>query len=321
VTYPARLLEVGVGLEATYGVPVAPAKLWLVDTCSPVDRHTPIPDESWRSSVGSSSGHRPGPLDGTLAIGGPVLPDTIGYPLAGVLGDVTVVGASAPFTASMAPLNTGTQQPPSYTLVTSDPVGALQWPGARFSQLALSLTPDGLFTFAATADALASITAASLNLAASAVGVLAGWRGVVTLGGSVEARCESVTVTITRALDAKRNVNGSRTPYHQRAGLVTVTGEALVIMSSDAYRAAFVAGTATSVDVAIGQGAGAAQTKVQVHSSSVTLTGAARQYGQKWVEVALAWVADQNATDVGASGGLSAVKATLINAVPAGTYK
>jgi hypothetical protein len=319
---PSRLLQVGVGLESVYGAAVAAAKLWPVTACTAADRHAPIGDDSWRSAPGSSSGHRPGPADATLSLGGPVLADTIGYPLVGLLGDISVAGGSAPFTASIAALNSGTLQPPSYTVATSDPAsGALAWPGCRFSQLVLTVTPDGLFTFTAAADALPAVPAATLNLAPSTVGVLASWRGVITIGGTVEARCESLTVTLTRALSAKRNVDGSRAPYVQRAGLVAVTGEAVVVMSADAYRAAYAAGTATSVDVSIGQGAGAGQTKVQLHCSSVTWLAAVRQYGQRWVELELGWVADQNAADVGASGGLSPVKATLINAVPGGTYK
>lgn len=317
--YPSRLLTAGIGLETSYGTPVAPAMLWPLTTATPTDRHVPMADDSWRSSVSASVGHTPGPLDGTLSLAGAVYADTIGYPLAGLLGSVAVAGSSAPFTTTIAALDSGTQQPPSYTITTSDPVGALRWPGAKFSSLQLTLTPDGLFTWSGSADCLAAVTAAAYSATPSAATVLAGWRAAITIGGAAEVQAVSLDLTISRALTAKRNTNGTQAPYLQRSGVLTVAGTATVAMRSDAYRAAYVAGTATSIDVNIQQGAGAATQQIQLHSSLCTLTGAARSYGSQFVEVALAWSADGNTTD-GVSGGLSPIKVTLKNAVPHGTY-
>jgi hypothetical protein len=318
--YPAAHLYAGIAKEATYGVPVVPAYTVPVLSMGAVDTHTPLADQAWRALPVDAFGHVPGPLEGAVTLGGNAHPDTIGYPIAGVLGDVASAGA-APTTWTAALLTTGTQQPPSYTITTVDPIGALAWPGAKFTSLALSATAAGTLQWAASASSLDAVSVATPAAAPTAIGMLAAWRGTVQLGG-VQVYALASSLTITRAVAAKRTVDGTRQPYLQRAGTISVAGQLqLLLPSADTYRGLYAAGTSTSIDLNYAQGAGAAAVQVRAHCSQVTLTDVHRDYASgKYLQLSVSFVADANTTDAGASGGQSPVKVTLQNAVPAGTY-
>lgn len=319
MTYPAGLVVVGIAKEPAYGTATVPAMYLPVAQPGPADLHTPIPDDGWRSSAVESYAHQPGPLEGAVDLAGPVFADTIGFALAGILGDVASAGSN-PTTHTMAVVNTGEQQPPSYTITTSDPVGALAWAGAKFASVTLSATADGVLTWVGQAHSQAAAAATTPAAAPTALSQFAGWRGVVQLGGATDARVESLDVTLARAVTAKRNVDGARAPWLQRTGPLSVVGTMTIIMASDTYRQQYVNGTVTSVDINYQQGAGAGLQQVKLHCSTVTFTNVARSYSGSWVELAVAWTADANTTDAGASGGLSPVKATLKNLVAAGVY-
>jgi hypothetical protein len=319
MTYPSRLLTAGIGKESVYGTAVVPVMFLPVLAAAPTDAHAPIPDVGWRGSAVDTYGHQPGPLEAALAFGGPVFADTFGFPLAGILGDVVSSG-SGPTTHAMASLNTGEQQPPSYTVTTSDPVGALAWAGAKFASVTLTSIGDGVLSWSGQAKALAAAAAATPAAAYTALSMFAGWRGVVQLGGVTDARILSADTTLARAVTAKRNTDGTRAPYLQRSGPLSVAGQMTVVMANDTYRQQYVNGTVTSVDINYQQGAGASLQQVRLHCSSVVFTSVARAYTADWVELAIAWEADGNTTDAGASGGQSPVKATLKNAVASGIY-
>jgi hypothetical protein len=319
MTYPSGLVVVGIAKEPAYGTATVPAMYLPVAAPGPADVHTPIPDTGWRSSAVDSYGHQPGPLEGAVALGGPVFADTIGFALAGVLGDVVSAGSN-PTTHTMASLNSGEQQPPSYTITTSDPVGALAWAGSKFASVTISATADGVLTWAGQMHSQAAAAAATPAAAYTALSQFAGWRGVVQLGGSTEARVESLDVTLSRAVTAKRNVDGARAPWLQRSGPVSVAGQMTIIMANDTYRQQYVNGTVTSVDINYQQGAGAGAQQLRLHCSTATFTNVVRAYDSSWIELTVAWTADANTTDAGASGGQSPVKATLKNLVASGVY-
>ncbi|HEY3718366.1 MAG TPA: phage tail tube protein [Jatrophihabitantaceae bacterium] len=319
MTYPSGLVVVGIAKEPAYGTATVPVMYLPVAPPAPGDVHTPIPDTGWRSSAVDSYGHQPGPLEGAVALAGPVFADTIGFALAGVLGDVTSAGSN-PTTHTMAALNSGEQQPPSYTVTTSDPVGALAWAGSKFASLTLSATADGALTWAGQVHSQAAAAATTPAAAYTALSQFAGWRGVVQLGGATDTRVESLDVTLARTVTAKRNVDGARAPWLQRSGPLSVAGAMTIVMASDTYRQQYVNGTVTSVDINYQQGAGTGLQQIKLHCSTVTFTNVARTYSGSWVELAVAWTADANTADVGASGGYSPVKATLKNLVAAGVY-
>jgi hypothetical protein len=319
VTYPAGVLAVSIGKETTESVPVTPTYSLPVTTCEPADNHAPGVDTSWRGAPATSFGHVLGPLDGALHLAGPVYADTIGFALAGMLGDLTTT-AGTPNTHAIALLNSGLQQPPSYTLYTADAYSCLQWAAGNFADLTLSSSGSGVLTWDAHLMSLSGVPVTAPTPNFTGLAQFAGWRGAVQLGGSADIHVLSATTKLSRPVTGKRNVDGTQAPYQIRADELDVSGQMTLAMNSDTYRASYITGASTSVDITYSQGAGAGLQQVQLHCSNVTFTDVRRSYGGRWIELSLAWFADATTTDAGASGGRSPIKATLRNTVASGIY-
>ena len=320
--YSSTQTTLGIGKEGTFGVPAAPVMGVPWTQFKPADQHTPIPDLSWRASMADVYGYTPGPLDAAAPVGGVAYPDTIGYPLAGVLGDVVSSG-SAPTTHQISVLNGGNQQPSSYTLTSTDGVNTLQWPGCRFSELTLDASSLAAgVEWSAKVSSLAAVPAsASPSPVFTTAQLVPAWQLVAQIGGVTTSAVLGTTITITRAITAKRNVDGSRAPYAFRASTVAVTGKLVVLMQTDQVRAEYVAGTQTSLDWQWNQGSGAAFTQLWAHCSQVIFTSAAKDYAsQRFAQWSIGWKAVANVNDNGLSGGFSPIMFTLQNPVPPGTY-
>ena len=321
MTSPSTLLTAGIAPEPAYGQLSVPTVGVPVTAFAAVDVPGLLPDQSWRGSVGDSSGHTLGTVDATVQFGGPLLADVIGFPLAGLLGDVQCVGHGAPYRWSMSALNSGAQQPGSYTLTESTPAGPVAYPGARFSSLAISAaSPAALIVWSAQAGCLAGVPSTAAVPRFGQTPAFPAWMATATIGEAFEATVESFTLTFARTVIPKRNTDGSLAPTIQRASTLTVGGQMTVVALADSYRQQLVAGQPTSIALTVGQGVGTRTTLLTVTSSLVYLASVTRLYGRKWVELGLSWLADQNPTDAGPSGGLSPVKVDLSNALAAGAY-
>ena len=90
----------GIAKEVTKGTPVAATDFIPVakDSIKPVDVIDPLYDQGLRGSNVLNYNYIPGRTRSTFDFGGAVFADTIGYALAGLLGDVATAGASAPYT-------------------------------------------------------------------------------------------------------------------------------------------------------------------------------------------------------------------------------
>lgn len=317
--YPSALVGVGIVKEASYGAGGTPAALIPVTSISPPDVVGLLSDAGWRGAPADAYQDTAGPLASQLTLGGPIYADTIGYPLAGILGDVAFAGGS-PNTWTIASINSGAQQPPSYELTVADPIGQLQYGGCKWSNVQLNFDPSGLLTWTGRVDGLAGTASAATMPTASAELPLPGWAGIVTLAGSTETRLLSAAISFDRAAIAKRNVTGQQAPYLQRSDVLAVTGRLALAVVADTYRQDYVAGTAIALDLNFSRGAGAGLRQLVVHCSKTYLTGAPRGYGNKWIDLEATFKADHNTSDVGASGGYSPAKVTLKNTVASGSY-
>jgi len=319
MTAPSQLVQVGIVKEAAYGAGGAPSLLLPSTAPSGQDKPGLMADAGWRGAPATAYQQIVGPLASALTLGGPVFMDGIGFPLAGLLGDVAFAGGT-PNTWTMACLNSGTQQPPSYAVTIGDPIGKVQYPGCRFASLDLAFDPNQLLSWSATLAGLPGVVSAVAMPALSAEKVTAGWVGVAKVGGVVEARVLTATMKIARSVLAKRNVTGQLAPYLQRSEELTVSGAMTLVAATDAYRQDLLAGTTVAVELSFATGAGAAARQLLLHCSAATLTQADRAYGQRWIELDLAFTTSFNTSDVGASGGYSPIKATVKNAVASGVY-
>jgi hypothetical protein len=310
--YSAPKLTSSSGVAATDFIPV--------NSIAPFDNIKYLDDNNWRGSMVETYGTVQGNIHAEFEFGGDVFPDTIGYAVAGVLGDITTTGSSAPYTHAVAVKNSGTGQTTSYTLTDYNAYNARQFAGCQFGSLDFKFSADGLLDYTAMAQGFQSATATTPSPSFSSVTNVPSWTGVTTIGGSVTAKLAEGNVAITRPLTAIYTVDGSQSPYQIFQGAVSVDGSLKLIFEDDTDLTRYLTNTQPSLDIAFSQGTGAALTKVQFTMTKCAFQVAKIDRGQDYVTLDVTYKAIANATDVGASSGYSPIKVTLQNAKASGVY-
>lgn len=309
--------------ESSFGSGGVPATFIPAKTLTPADKLMWLEDEGWRGAPVKTYGGTPGPIYAEYEFAGDVYADSIGYVAVGLLGDVTVTGTAAPYTTTAAALNSGNQQPPTYCITdwNSNIIG-YQFAGARFSEMDLKFSGSGKLEYSAKATVLQNTTTVSKpSFVNPTTSIIAGWKGVVQLGGSTVGFVVDGEQSIKRAVEIIDAADGSQVPYYLFAGEVTADGKLTIVMEDDTWRANYVAGTVSSIDVNYTIGTGATTQQLKTHCSSIRIEDAKVSRGKSYAELELTYVADGNSTDVGASGGFGPIKVTMQNAEPSGTYK
>lgn len=309
--------------EISFGAGGNPVAFVPVKSMTPADKLVWLEDEGWRGAPVKTYGGTPGPLYAEYEFAGDVYADSIGYVFAGLLGDVAVTGTTAPYTTAISTLCSGNQQPPSYCLTDwNSNITGYQLAGARMSELDLKFSGNGKLEYSAKATVLQdTVNATKPSFVNTAVPIMAGWRGVVQLGGTTVGFVVEGEQNIKRAIEVIDTADGVQAPYYLFAGEITGDGKLTIVMENDTWRANYVAGTVTSLDINYTQGTGATLTQVKTHCSTIRIEDAKIGRSKPYAELEITYVADGNSTDVGASGGFSPIKATLQNANPSGTYK
>jgi hypothetical protein len=316
-----QLSFLGIAKEVTPGTAVPSTAFLPVTGITPKDNLSLLDDKGYRGSFVDVYDQVAGVLSGTVDFDGDVFPDTIGWPLAGILPDLVTTGASAPFTHVFSVLNTGTGQPTSYTLNDNYVAGNRAYAGAKFSELGFKFTADGLFSYSAKATTFGSTTVAAPTTSFTAVPPLAGWVGVAQIGGVTQAELIDGEVTIKRSVTVINSVDGTQAPASLWSGPVSVDGKATLVMEDDTQLTAYLTGTKPAIDFNFQAGAGATAVQVKLHMSKCSVSAADITRGKDYVEIPITFSALANTTDVGASGGYSPIKVTVQNAVTSGTYK
>lgn len=318
---PSHLAVLGVGKEATDGTAVA-ATMWVPwKTLTPKDEVTLIEDTNQRGAPVASYGRQPGPKGSTLDVGGEVFADSIGFLLASVLPDVVVTGTAAPYATAFSTLCTGDTQPPSQTWTIFDPLGTWQYPGQKCSELSFKWNADGYLTWAAKLAGWTYVAGTTPTPSwASTPKPQPNWAIACKLAGT-QVFTQDGEITIKRPVAAIRGANGTQNPYSMWSGDVSVEGKLTLVMEDTSQRSNFQSGTAQSLDLSYLTGTGATQTGLDLHGTLATFTEGTPAYGKDYIELPVSFACDANATDTGASGGWSPLKATLTNAMPSGTYK
>ena len=319
MTSPSRVTAAGIVKEASFGAGGSPFMQLPFMAFTPQDVVGQAVDAGWRGAPVDNVGMIPSTTESKITTNGYVQPDAIGYPLAGVLGDVGFT-AGTPNIWTAAALNTGTQQPPSYCITTLDPVGGMVYAGCKFSSLRITYDPKQLLAWSATIAGLAGTTTTPTMPNASTETPFQAWIAAVTIAGLSETRLLAATIDITRPTSAKRNTNLTLAPNLQRTSTVAVSGSLMFLLNSDTYRQDMLNGTGIALDMTFSGGVGSALRSLQLHCTSVKLLTTVRDYSGTYVRLNSTFRAVGNTTDVGASGGYSPIKATLKNVVASGTY-
>jgi hypothetical protein len=313
-TTPTYRSFLGIAKEATRGTALVPTDYIPVKKMDFTDDIVQLKDQSMRGSMAETYGQVQGPSQGTYTLDGDVFMDTIGYPLAGILGDYAVTGATPPYVHTMALLNSGTGQPTSYTLTDSNGVQARAMAGAQFSELAFKFAAEGMLGWSAKANGYASATASTPTPSWSTIKPSAAWTGVVSVAGSPVAAALDGEVSIKRKIDVIHTVQNLQSPYRVQVGPLTVTGKLTFTMEDETQLLNYLNGTQPILDVIWSTGAGAALTSLQLHMTIGAYDKGSTSRGKNYLTVPIEFEAAANATDVGASTGFSPIKATLKNA-------
>ena len=312
---------VGIGKESTKGTLVVPADFIPLKTMSLNDLQLYIDDTGLRGSQVDNYGQVLGTNMATYDMAGDVYADTIGYALAGILGDVVVAGASAPYTHTIAVKNSTDGQPVSFSITDFDGVQARAVAAAQFSDLSFLFNSEALFNFTAKAAGYISQAVATPVRSYTTVPPIANWQAIATVGGTVVPILLDGTCDIKRPVTPVHTLNATSVPYRVWAGRVAVSGKlSFITETGEAQLVNYLTNAQPALDLNFTQGTGAGLQQVKLHMSKCAYTVGLQTRGKDWVQTDITYKAAANNTDIGASAGYGQLVATLQNAKPAGTY-
>jgi hypothetical protein len=316
----------GIAKEATKGTPVAPTDFLpvMASSLKPVDVIDPLYDEGLRGSLVKNYNYIPGRTHSTYDFGGSVFADTVGYAIAGLLGDVATTGASAPYTHTISLKNSAVAaadaQPISYTLTDFYAAAVRAYPGCQFSDFTLKFNADGMLEFDTKTTGWASATASTPTPSFSTVLPTPVWQGTVTIGGSSISNSVSGEISMKRPVTPIYGISQTQNPYQVFLGALEVTGKITFVMEADTELTRFLTNTQPAIVLNWAYGAGATAVQIQATLTKGAYVAAAIERGSDFVEISVDINGQGNTTDAGASAGYSPIKWVLKNAKASGTY-
>ena len=292
---------------------------------TPFDNVKYLDDKGMRGSMVDEYGVIQGNIYSEFDFGGDVFADTVGYIYGGVLGDVATTGTGAPYTHTIALLNSQASngQPTTFTLSDYYSLGSSstrQFAGVQFAGIDTKFSADALVTYTAKGMGYQSVTAANPTPSFSTVTPQAAWTGTVALAGGTTATLAEGNVNIQRAVTPIFTVDGTQAPYQLFAGPLTVDGSMLLVFESDTQLNYYLQNTQPSLSVDFTSGTGASLVQVKFFMTKCAFTVAKIERTKDYIELNVNYKAIANTTDAGASSGYSPVKVTLKNAKAASTY-
>jgi hypothetical protein len=324
---PSLKSYLGVALETTKGTPVSATNFVPItlNSFKPVDVIAPLYDTGIRGSMVENYAYLQGRKNTTVDFGGPVFADTIGYWVAGILGDVTTTGSSAPYTHAISLKNSvggsGDAQPKALTITDFYSANTRQYPGCQITDFGLTFNADGMLEYTVKAMGFPSVTTTAPAPSFSTVLPTQVWTGTVTIGGSSVGYVRTGTLDLSRKSEAIFGVSNTQSPYQVFLGGLTAKGKVTFVMQDDTELTRYLTNTQPALTFNFSTGSGSTATQVQF-----TLTKGAYVTGEidrtaDYVQVTVDIEGIGNTTDVGATSGYSPVKFTLQNALASGTFQ
>ena len=311
---------VGIAKETTKGTPVTPTVFIpvMASTLKPVDLYGPLYDEGLRVSLVKNYNYVQGRGNSTFDFGGPAFADTIGYGIAGLLGEDTLTGSSAPYTHTISLKNSATTaadaQPAAFTLTDFYAANVRAYAGQQFHDFSLKFSAEGFLEYDAKATGWLSATASTPTPSFSTTLPTPTWYGTVSVGGS------SISNSVTGNLDMKRPVTpifgiaNTQNPYQVFVGALEVTGKITFIMEADTELTRYLTNTQPALVFNWSQGTGAALTQIQATLTKGAYVAAVIERSKDYVEVTVDINAQGNLTDSGTVG-YSPIKWAIKNAI------
>ena len=316
----------GIAKEVTKGTAVAPTDFLpvMAGSLKPVDVIDPLYDEGLRGSMVKNYNYLPGRTRSTYDFGGSVFPDTVGYAIAGLLGDVATTGASAPFTHTISLENSAVAaadaQPLSYTITDFYAAAVRAYPGCQFSDFTLKFNADGMLEYDAKTTGFASAAAATPTPSFSTILPTQVWKGSVSIGATTITNSISGEIAMKRPVTPIYGISTTQNPYNVFLGALEVTGKITFVMEADTELTRYLTNTQPALVFNWAYGAAAAAVQIQATLTKGAYVASAIERGSDFVQISVDINGIGNTTDAGATAGFSPIKWVLQNAKPSGTY-
>jgi hypothetical protein len=316
----------GIAKETTKGTPVAPTDFLpvMASSLKPVDVIDPLYDEGLRGSLVKNYNYVPGRTRSTYDFSGSVFADTVGYSIAGLLGDVVTTGGSAPYTHTISLKNSSVAaadaQPLSYTLTDFYAAAVRAYPAQQFSDFSLKFNADGMLEYDAKTTGWISATASTPTPSFSTVLPTPVWQGTVSIGGTTVSNSISGSIDMKRPVTPIYGISSTQNPYNVFLGALEVTGKLTFVMESDVELTRYLTNTQPAIVLNWNYGTGANEVQIQATLTKGAYVAAANDRGSDFVQISIDINAMGNTTDAGATLGYSPIKWVLKNAKPSGTY-
>ena len=316
----------GVAKEVTKGTPVAPTDFLpvMASSLKAVDIIDPLYDEGLRGSNVKNYNYIPGRTYSTIDFGGSVFADTVGYGIAGLLGDVATTGASAPFTHTISLENSSVAaadaQPISYTFTDFYAAAVRTYSGIQIHDFTLKFNADGMLEYDAKGTGFASAAAATPTPSFSTILPTPVWRGSVSIASTTITNSISGEISMKRPVTPIFGISTSQNPYNVFVGPLEVTGKLDFVMENDTELTRFLTNTQPAIVLNWAYGTAAAAVQIQATLTKGAYTATAIDRGGDFVKISCDINGQGNTTDAGATLGYSPIKWVLQNAKASGTY-
>lgn len=319
---PGPLQWLGIAKEVTAGTAVTPAYYMTPKTITPKDDPKKVDIDALVGSMTEVIQVIPTIIVGDVQTEGYFYPDTDGFPLMGILGDITETGSAAPYTHVGSVLNSAPGQPHTYTVTHSwGATSARQRAYGVWDSAELKFTANGVLSITSHITTFGSAEVTPTTPTLGTATPIPSWVGTCTLGGTQLNTVFDGTVTIKRTVTPVEVLNGTQVPGSNYGGLVGVTGKlSFVVDAADTIQAQFLNDTQQSLVLSWTQGTAATTETLTLEMSLVDWKTYQLKVNEDYMAADVDFTAIANSTDAGASGGLSPIKVTLENAIPSGVY-
>ena len=311
---------IGLAKETTKGTPVTPTVYIpvIANSVKPQDIYGPLYDEGLRGSLVKNYNYIQGRANSTFDFSGAAFADTILYPIAGLLGEDVVTGASAPYTHTIAVKNSATAaadaQPSAFTITDFYAANVRAYAGMQFHDFSLKFNADGLLEYDAKATGWVSATASTPTPSFSTVLPTPVWYGTVSVAGTTISNSTTGNIDLKRPVTPIWGIANTQNPYQVFVGATEVTGKITFIMENDTQLTNYLTNTQPALVFNWSQGSGSSATQIQATMTKGAYTLAVIERSKDYVEVMVDLNAQGNLTDAG-SVGYSPIKWVVKNAV------
>lgn len=235
------------------------------------------------------------------------------------------IGTASLFAHCGSILNSGTSQPKGLSLTDfygfAGGTPARRYAGCQVAEATIKFNADGLLTVSAKLVGLPSLLVAKPAASWTTVTPHPGWECWAAVGGTLVTRVMSAELSFKRDTKPQHTADGTQAPYGIWQDGLTVDGKLALIAEDDSDFLNNLNNSKPAVSLSFRHGVGIAGAASTFVMSKCNYRGATPNHSGSW----MAWDADisalPNATDAGASGGFSAVRAQFQNTLPSGTYQ